>query len=322
MNKISVIVPVYNGEEYLARCLNSLVNQSFRGLEVLAIDDGSRDKSYDIIRSFEKRYPDTLRAFTHSNRGVAKTRDRGMALASGEYIMFVDQDDYIDSDYCERLYSAAQTGDFDIVISGFKRPGSGGRIINKNVTLTESPYAKYICPGVFPKLHRASFLKKYQIKAFHTVYGEDIGFVLHEYAVTNKIKIVENYAGYNWFYNQASVSNTLHKQLLTVLPMHLIMLNKIKSYDTKTPEHEYYTLQTVVAYLLWAGRTASKKDFLVAYTQVCDWLYSNYPNLRKNKYIHFGPPGAPPLNRIAISAFMLIDKLHCMRLFALIYCRG
>lgn len=325
MKKISVIIPIYNGQKYIKRCVDSVLNQKYfdvKSLEILLLNDGSKDNSEKIIKEYAKRYPEIIKGLYHKNIGVAKTRDIGIELARGKYITFIDQDDYIDSDYCKRLLEAVEDGDYDIAISGFKRPGSGLRIINKNIRLKNTHYARYVCTGVFAKIHKTSFLKRNNIKSFYTTYGEDIGFILHEYICTSSIKVIENYAGYNWFYNKSSVSNTAHKQLLDVLPMLIDMLDKIKNYDPGTAEHEYYVLQTIVAYFLWAGRLANRRDFKIAYSKVFSWLRVNYPNISHNKYILIGPSGAPRLSRLSISGFMILHKLKLMSLFYLIYCKG
>lgn len=320
--KITIIIPVYNGEKYISRCIDSIINQqnfNIDELEVLLLNDGSQDDSLKILEQYKSKYPQVITVISHRNMGVAKTRDKATSMASGDYIMFIDQDDYIDPDYCARLYEPTTSGDYDIVMCGFKRPGAGGRLINKHIKLKDSPYAKYVCTGVFPKLHRKSFIKQHNIHAFHTVYGEDIGFVLHEYLKTSKIKVIENYTGYNWFYNETSVSNTLHKRMVDVLPMHISMLNKIKSYDTNTPEHEYYVLQTVIGYLLWAGRSAKSEDFMTTYREVFQWLSAHYPKIKNNKYVFFGPRSASRLTRSSISIFMLLHRLHLISTFSKIY---
>ena len=325
MKKISVIIPIYNGGEYIKKCVDSVLNQKhfdIQSFEILLLNDGSKDNSEKIITAYAKRHSSIIRAISHKNMGVAKTRDKGIGQAKGEYIIFIDQDDYIDPDYCKRLLAAVERGDYDIAICGFRRPGTGLRIINKNIKLKNTEYAKYICTGVFAKIHKASFLREKNIKSFHTTYGEDIGFVLHEYARTNKVTIIENYAGYNWFYNKTSVSNTAHKELLVVLPVLIKMLDKIKHYDTQTAEYEYYILQTIVAYLLWSGRLANRKDFKIAYNKVFDWVYTNYPHINHNKYVYIGPGGSPKLTRTSISIFMILHKLKLISLFSLIYCKG
>lgn len=325
MKKISIIIPVYNGQKYIKRCVNSLINQkdfNIQDLEILLINDGSKDRSEKIIKDFSRLFPTIIRPLSHNNMGVAKTRDKGIVLAKGKYIMFIDQDDYVDVDYCARLLSAIESGNYDVAICGFRRPGAGLKIVNKNIRLKNTAYAKYICTGVFAKIHKTTFLKENNIKSFHTVYGEDIGFILHEYSSTKKIAVIEGYNGYNWFYNRESVSNTLHKQLLDVLPMLVKMLDKIKGYDDQSPEFEYYILQTIVAYFLSAGRTANRKDFKTAYSRVFDWLHKNYPNINNNKYKYLGPVGSPKLTRYSVSAFMILNRLKLITLFSFIYCGG
>ena len=321
--KIRIIIPVYNGEKYIGRCLDSVLDQTFKEFQVLAINDGSKDNSLDILREYESKHPDKIKVFTQKNMGVAKTRNKGIELTKTKYLMFIDQDDFIDPDFCETYYSTAEEGDYDIVLGGFKRPGTGRRIVNKYVALKDTPYAPYVCTGLWAKLHKTSFVKGYGISVFHTPYGEDIAFTLNEYTKKSNIKILEGYVGYNWLYNQESVSNTSQKKILTMLPSHLILLDKVKKYDINhSAEHEYYILQTVVFFLLWSGRSARSSDFMYVYKEVFAWLNKHYPNFLDNKYIMFGPSGAPRLNKLSISGFMLMHRLHLVSLFAKFYCTG
>lgn len=323
MNKeITIIIPVYNGEKFIERCLDSVLAQTLKNFIVVVIDDGSRDNSLDILRQYEENNPEYIRVYSQENMGVAKTRNKGIELSETKYLMFIDQDDYIEYDFCEKHYTKAEEGGYDIVLSGFKRPDAGRRIINKYVPLREGPYARYVCTGLWAKLHKTEFVKKNNIKVFHTKYGEDIAFVLNEYSMTDNMKVLEGYVGYNWSYNTESVSNTSQKKVLDMLPPHLVLLDKIRQYDKKgSIEHQYYILQTVVFYLLWTGQLAKKSDFMYAYKEVFRWLEANYPSFQKNRYILFGPREAPFLNRVAISGLMMAHKLNLMPAFAAVYCR-
>lgn len=320
--KISIIIPVYNGEKYIGRCLDSVLSQTFKEFEILAINDGSKDNSLEILRKYEKKNPDRIKVFTQENIGVAKTRNKGIDLTKTKYLMFIDQDDFIDPDFCETYYTAAEEGDYDIVLGGFKRPGTGHKIINKHIPLEDTPYAPYVCTSLWAKLHKTAFVKKNDLRVFHTKYGEDIVFMLHEYIKTRKIKVLDGYVGYSWFYNQESVSNTSSTKALDMLSPCLTLLQKIKEYDNHSPEYEYYVLQTIVFYLLWTGRSARREDFFLAYQEVFNWLDSNYPNFRRNKYKLRGPKGVPLLNRLSVGSFMLIYKFGLVPLFARFYCKG
>ena len=96
--KISVIVPVYNQEKYIGRCIDSVLNQTMTDFELILINDGSKDKSLDILRNYEKK-DKRIKIIDQKNMGVAKTRNKGIEIASGEFIVLVDNDDYLDNTY-------------------------------------------------------------------------------------------------------------------------------------------------------------------------------------------------------------------------------
>ncbi|MBQ3527075.1 MAG: glycosyltransferase family 2 protein [Clostridia bacterium] len=117
--KISIIVPVYNSEKDLGKCLDSLVGQTFKDIEIILINDGSRDSSQAIIDEYAARYPEMIKTISQENRGQSAARNRGLDVARGEYIFFVDSDDYVDTTACEKAYSCAMAGGYDIVCFDF-----------------------------------------------------------------------------------------------------------------------------------------------------------------------------------------------------------
>ena len=112
--KVSIIIPVYNVEPFLARCLDSVVGQTLRGIEIICVDDGSPDRSIDILNRYAAQ-DDRIRVISQENRGLGGARNRGFDAATGEFILFVDSDDWIDPAYCERLYEAAREAERSIV---------------------------------------------------------------------------------------------------------------------------------------------------------------------------------------------------------------
>lgn len=114
--KVSIIVPVYNVEKYLKQCMESLVNQTLKEIEIIVVNDGSPDNSIKILEKYEKKYPDKVKVFTTENRGVSHARNYGLDRASGEYIMFVDSDDFVELEMAEKLYTKASTDQNDLVM--------------------------------------------------------------------------------------------------------------------------------------------------------------------------------------------------------------
>ena len=117
---ISIIVPIYNVEKYLRQCLDSIMNQTYRNCECLLIHDGSSDNSEDICREYVSK-DSRFRYFEKENGGVSSARNLGIEHSKGEYITFIDSDDWVDSDYLEVLYNSLVDERADIAISTYKQ---------------------------------------------------------------------------------------------------------------------------------------------------------------------------------------------------------
>ena len=115
MIKVSVIVPVYNVEDYLEKCLNSLVNQTLKEIEIIVVNDGSPDNSQKIIDRYAKKYKN-IKSYTKENGGLSDARNFGIKKAKGEYITFIDSDDYIELTMLEKMYNHAISKKVDIVV--------------------------------------------------------------------------------------------------------------------------------------------------------------------------------------------------------------
>lgn len=115
---VSIIVPVYNVQNSVARCLESICAQTWKDIEVILVNDGSRDESFSICEQFREKDPRIV-LVDKSNSGVSETRNCGMSLAKGKYVQFVDSDDYLDPDFTERLVTAAEANNADLVIAPY-----------------------------------------------------------------------------------------------------------------------------------------------------------------------------------------------------------
>ena len=114
----SIIIPVYNKEQYIQRCINSIITQTYTDFEVIIINDGSTDQSKDILNTISDS---RFKIFSISNGGVSNARNTGLNYASGQYILFIDADDYIDKDYCESIHKSILEYNSDLLIFGLKK---------------------------------------------------------------------------------------------------------------------------------------------------------------------------------------------------------
>ena len=187
---VSIIIPVYNAEKTLERCVDSILSQDFRDLELLLIDDGSRDGSPDICDRYAER-DSRVRVFHKENGGVSRARNLGLSEAGGRYIQFVDSDDWIAHDATAELFSAAESQDCDMVICDFYRV-VGKRVqqkgnIDEETAFSRQVYAEYMMENpadfyygvLWNKLFRRDIIDRYELRMNEEVsWCEDFMFVL------------------------------------------------------------------------------------------------------------------------------------------------
>lgn len=146
--KISVIIPVYNTEKYLEKCLNSVLKQTLKEIEVIVINDGSRDSSRDILESYS--IVENFRIINKKNEGASKTRNLGIEIAKGEFIYFMDADDYIEKDMLLEMYNKAKEDKLDIVVCDYYNETLKTKEYIKNLDIMENKmitgvdYTKYL----------------------------------------------------------------------------------------------------------------------------------------------------------------------------------
>ena len=139
MKKVSVIVPVFNVEKYLSKCLESLVNQTLQDIEIVVVNDGSTDNSQKIIDEFQKKYPATIISFYKENGGLSEARNFGLNYASGKFIGFVDSDDYVSETMFEEMYALAINYNAEMVICNLQKVDEAGNVIQKLTQIPNMP---------------------------------------------------------------------------------------------------------------------------------------------------------------------------------------
>ena len=213
MPKISVVIPIYNAQKYLRRCLDSVLNQTFADFEVICVNDGSADGSKKILDEYAIR-DERFIIINKKNAGVSAARNDGIKRARGKYIHFMDADDFIDSNYYEKMFYAAQNTDADIVCSGFVtdtkythdikykkefiKYGIYGKL-RWTYALTDGYVWRYLFKTEFIKKNKLLFDKK-------MISQEDAIFVLNVIANANAIAFVPN-VFYHYMFNAMSALN-------------------------------------------------------------------------------------------------------------------
>lgn len=206
MPKVSIIIPVYNNEKYIEKCIHSVVNQTFGELEIIAVNDGSTDESGKILKNLEREDVRII-LLEQNNQGVAAARNLGVRKATGKYITFVDGDDYLKSDYIEKMYDLAEKECLDMVISGLTYVDEGGKELNKIIPgvykRLENEEWTFRISAVCSHLYRRELWTKYDVKFQSGERGEDMPISLFFSAVCPRINTIQE-CGYYYVQHASS----------------------------------------------------------------------------------------------------------------------
>lgn len=217
MERVSIIVPAYNCASYLKRCLDSLVNQSYPNLEILVVNDGSTDETVSIIREYNAK----VTLLNKENGGVASARNFGMQRASGEFILFVDSDDYLDTDCVEQIMQIQRSYDADIVRFSYRLEFAGGKSklpydnFAQEFYLKKEDFSKHLycyfflsirLNTVWATLYRSSILRDLNFRTdLHT--AEDACFNADAYTRANSFVFIPAFL-YHYYQNENGLTGT------------------------------------------------------------------------------------------------------------------
>lgn len=253
--KISVIIPVYNMEKYLRQCLESVCSQTLEEIQILVVDDGSTDGSGAICQEFAERYPDKLRYFYKENGGSASARNVGLEHAAGEYIGFVDSDDWVELNMYERMYAAAVAHEADIVFCRTfedECPGAYEYIFPRAGKFTREDMTKEIFPYLLPSVTKKGNFRNLRWCNWLHIYKRSI-LEEHHIRFNSKSRRCEDLGfsaactihGHSYFYleeplyhnrpNQASKSRNYSKDMwLSIRPLMIYLqelTDECREYD-------------------------------------------------------------------------------------------
>ncbi len=287
---VSVIVPVYNVQDYIEKCLDSLVNQTLKQLEVIVVDDGSTDRTSLIVDDYQKKYNAMIKVIHKKNEGVSIARNVGLESATGEYIGFLDSDDWVNFDMYEKLYQKAIKDNCDIVACDTLAIYPDKKIlieshINETSTIKDLMLKAYAV--IWNKIYKREIIKGIDFKAGMT-FCEDVRFLYMLYPRIKKIGSVHE-SLHNYLQRSGSLTYTYDKKLYQLIDS----LDDIVSYYKKNSLYEKYYDELEYAYIRYLfatfikrlAKTKNKVEFDKGVNFVLNKVNTNFPNYRKNKYL-------------------------------------
>ena len=260
MPNVSIITPVYNVERCIEKTINSIISQSSKNFELLLIDDGSKDRSIEIAKDLLKKSDVNYRIITQENAGVSAARNRGIAEALGEYVCFLDSDDYINKDYIKLMYEKASTYNCDLVFCDYVQVDSKDNILVESTTRylenfidgREAALKQLSCDitiGMGSALYRTSIIKENNILFdSNRKYAEDVVFTVK--ALLNMKKIISvNKALMFYVRWDSSVTNCISLKHLDCYYSFVDLLDYIKAHG-EFKEIEKFLIEYKIPYAI------------------------------------------------------------------------
>lgn len=303
MSKISVIVPVFNVENYIAKCLDSLINQTLDDIEIILVNDGSTDNSQKIINEYttNNNHNKKIISLIKENGGMSDARNYGLSYASGEYISFIDSDDYVESNMLEVMYNKAKEADYDIVYCNVDVVYPDKNLSIKaelekdlnSLTLDDKNKLMLHCyPVVWNKIYKKSLLfkKNYEDDGLFKkgVWFEDARMLYKLIPDITSAAIVPDEL-YHYIQRPKSITYTYNSKLYDILSN---LENIIEYYKSEGIYNDYKDVLEYIyikyLYATFIKRLAKSKDrdlFMKGFIQCKKKVKEIYPNFRKNKYL-------------------------------------
>lgn len=292
--KVSVIVPVYNVEKFIDKCLNSLVKQSLKEIEIIVVNDGTKDNSQKIIDKYVKKYPDKIKSYIKENGGQGSARNYGLKKTTGEYIGYVDSDDFVEKDMYKKLYNKAKENNYDIVVCGnynvsedYQNKNIDAFINNYNTDLENIFFGKM---AVWNKIYKRDILIKNKLEFKEKVWYEDLAFTLKAIMNSNTFAFIDEPL-YDYLIREGSTMNNSNvKRNLEILEafddiLSYIKHNKKEEYFDKVEflaiDHIY--ISAIVRILKANADNKIKKETV---NELICYMNKNFPNYKNNKYIN------------------------------------
>ena len=295
MDKISIILPVYNVEKYVEKCLNSIKNQDYKNFEAIIVDDGSKDKSVEIIENFIKK-DDRFKLYHKENGGLSDARNFGMNFVTGKFVIFIDSDDYIENKMLTTLYENITKEKADVSICGIYNVYINKKtsqcedkniyfVCDKNRFLKEYLIGKLVPGSICNKLIKVDIAKKIQFPV-----GKIYEDAFYQFDLINFAKkyVVTTNPMYNYFHRENSITTKSYsKKNLDYIEIYSKFYDYVKSKNIDLEKEAFFRLS--YSYFIILDKMLLEDDYhkIDKYNEVLNFLKKNYFKIFKNDYFRF-----------------------------------
>lgn len=307
--KVSIIVPIYNVEKYLDRCMESLLNQTLKDIEIIMVDDGSPDRCPQMCDEYARK-DSRVKVIHKENAGLGYARNSGLEVATGEYVAFVDSDDFVDTKMYEKLYFKAKEHSLDAIFCGFRKEFSPNRFLSVSECSEYKEYSGKDMNGLTldfisaPPYHKEEYI--HDMSVWHSVYkrdliekhsirfvsereyaSEDIPFQIDFLKHSTKVGFIPD-VFYHYCYNQGSLTKSFNiEKFEKVKALYRLLSQKEQAYETNALRSKRLFIGYVRAMIrLIVSLNIPKKEKLEnLHVIFCDGLWNEMRSSYKPSYL-------------------------------------
>ena len=328
---ISVIIPAYNEEKYLSVMLDCVLRQTLNDFEVIIVNDGSRDRTQNVIDEYIEKYPDLIKCINQQNQGLSASRNNALEIAKGEYIAFLDADDIIKDNYLELLYNEAKRQDADIAKCSYTDfDNESGKILSTILLsgreIDLEPGYRYVFQYcAWAGLYRKSFIEKYKLAYSVGEQMEDSPFSLTAHPLANRVAVVNDILYSHRMHSGSIMANVSDGKKDPKIPYkgYEKAINDVRHYlkdADRIQIADYCFVRVLSDYATQRYKTQCPE----IRHQLCKYIKrimdEYFPNIMNNPYI-FGKKAAnikklPLFEREAVKIFVLSYKLNLIYPFS------
>lgn len=314
---VSIIVPVYNCDKFVKKCLLSIINQTYNEIEIIVVNDGSSDRSHEMISEIAER-DGRITYLRQCNAGVAAARNAGIAQAHGKYLLFVDGDDWVGETYVETLLACAEENQSELVISGFTMTWLTGkravRIVPKSYKRMGAEEWAYRLSCAGGRLYLRDFWERFQLTFAHEekARAEDVPLCIFANAMAQNI-CVTPMAEYYYVQHSGSAMHNKTERVVFRFPYKAFaeMYTRLLALDLYNSREFYYfgILKFLAQFEFIIYRHADKKEKHRFQTYVCELLQDDFDRIIKAWRKIYEKMELPVSHKIAIWIFAYKYKL-------------
>ena len=332
---VSVIIPCYNTVKYIHKTLTSLFGQSFRDFEAIFINDGSTDGTKELLEAIREEHPDQVVLINKENGGQSEARNFGLDVARGKYIVFLDSDDYVDTDYLEVLVNAAEENDSEMVLSGQHKVDEYGSTIF-NIDYPVHKYPNYALRRLNPhgKLYRRDFLERHNIRfAVGKKYEDNPFNFMAMFLCKNQVilpynghyQVIRSDSTMACAVNPSMIPYEAIEEAVAYVTGHAELVADMKLFEfTVLSFMTYFIFQGNRKHIYAKEQTKGRKSDISVIKDLCDYtqkLIPNYfPKYYRNPHVGiFKEKELMLTQRAGVWLFVKLLRTHMLKPFAVVF---